>query len=1202
MRRSLVFCVCFSFMLLIAGCGRGSFIGKRLDNFSAYYNTFYNAEKALDEGVDGFSTGLEQQPIDQNLYISIFGRVESGTTQRKPFEDAIKKSADILREHPDSKWVDDAMMVIGRSWFFTQNYVGAEQYFREVMALESGLRDEARFWLARCLIASGQYDLAFDHLQESLSRDDLTRRWEATLRLAMAELHVKRKSWEDAATELETGLETVRDNELASRSQFLLGQVYETLERYEDAIAAYDRVGAYKPFYELSYAAQYSAVRVEGEHGDPEIALRRLRRMERDDKNYHHRGELAFMRARVLQAAGYYDDALDVYYELLYDPTADGAAVRGETHYALGSFYRDVYADFPYAAAYFDTAQTALVRPTSSGFGRSGGGASQPSYAPAAITDGEEQARVFLSFSEVMDEIVRMDSLLYLGSLDDSTFDAKILELRKQRAEELEAERREMERLRAERQFQQGGTTTPNNNTFGRTPAGKQIGNAADNNSGFLFHRDAVRVQEALAEFNVIWGPRPLVPNWRRLDAVNNVGSEGGSFSDSTLAEVISPEDELPEVDISDIPRDSLSEAIMLEDRANARYELANVLFLSMNKPDSAATWYRMVIEQDGEEVVAQRAYYALAEVQRALGDTLPSERLYRTIVDRYPDSDFSKPAAERLGRELADEASSDTLAMAEQAYDSVYTAWQQEDYSESLSGMVKVAIEYPETEVAPRALLAAGSVYMEWADRDSLDLYGALPLTLPDSILYQSDLFRPEIFVGDLVVDSMGVAPIDTAAVAPDDSPLKQKAPPSEDTETPVKQIDSVPVKQLDETPVKQIDSVPATQLDEPDAIDDTLAVAMETATPADSTLVSPDSVRVAPDPVGFAEPEPITLITLYEKLTSRYATSQQAPYAGRVLTALNERLATMQAIADSLAADSLARLDSLAGNRVLAAADTLVQEAPAPSDTLANESTTRVAEEAAPDSSAAPREKAGLLRSFDDERDQAREARPTLPEEVVDWTQPGYTLVLASELQRRLADRKARRFAQNLRRRSIPVGVIEAEEEGDPVFHVVAGLLETEEEVLALLDSLAEDLPSETTIMQTGLESSDPGDDVLPNDVAETPGDSLAVEAAPDQLPPAPTMELGGIDWSQGGWTIVIATETELEKARTFAYNFATYYLEDVDLPVDVFSTEVEEEVEHRVCAGLFATEAEAAGMVTRLADQLPGEARVVQIPKTP
>ena len=238
MRRRLVFCAFLVFLLLSAGCGRGSFVGKRLDNFSAYYNTYYNAENALEEGIKALDTGQEQQPIDQDFYLSLFSGSEQATSQRKPFEDAIIKCADILRKHPDSKWVDDAVLVIGKAWFYTQNYVGAEEKFNEILTLESRLHDEARFWLARTLIASGQYLAAFDHLQVSLNRDDLSRRWEPKLRLALAELHVRRKSWDEAAAELEALAEDWPDH---YEPLYRLGNLLRGQERFAEAAEAYDR-------------------------------------------------------------------------------------------------------------------------------------------------------------------------------------------------------------------------------------------------------------------------------------------------------------------------------------------------------------------------------------------------------------------------------------------------------------------------------------------------------------------------------------------------------------------------------------------------------------------------------------------------------------------------------------------------------------------------------------------------------------------------------------------------------------------------------------------------------------------------------------------------------------------------------------------------------------------------------------------------
>jgi tetratricopeptide (TPR) repeat protein len=129
--------------VLAGGCAETSFVGRQYDNFTAYYNKFYNARNAFEEGVQAMQD--RDRPIDRTEYLSVFWEPE-GTSTESSFKEAIQKSADVLREHPNSKWVDDALLLIGKSYFYQQNYAGAAQKFREVLALdgELGLEPGAR--------------------------------------------------------------------------------------------------------------------------------------------------------------------------------------------------------------------------------------------------------------------------------------------------------------------------------------------------------------------------------------------------------------------------------------------------------------------------------------------------------------------------------------------------------------------------------------------------------------------------------------------------------------------------------------------------------------------------------------------------------------------------------------------------------------------------------------------------------------------------------------------------------------------------------------------------------------------------------------------------------------------------------------------------------------------------------------------------
>jgi len=758
-------------LLCLSGCSSTSFIGSRFNNFSAYYNKFYNAQRSLREGIKSIEQSLADQPIDRDVFISVFGRNDQSTGQQQPFEDAISKSADVVREHPNSKWVDDAILIIGKAWFYTLNYVGAEEKFKEILELDSPLRDEASFWLARTLIASGAYEEASTHLQSILSREDLSSRWEAHYRLTLAELYVQNQNIELAVAELERGIEQIRSHVLASRAQFLYGQVLEHLDRYVDAVNAYDHVQHFKPFYELSFAAQFNAVRVQSEYLDPADGLTRLRRMERDDKNYDYRAELGYLRGRVLIALGQYDDALAEYDELLYDPQSSGSKVRGRIHYVLGTYYRDILVDYPYAAAHFDTASSA-IKTVGNRSSRNQAITTATNPSPSAIIDSDEQAQIFGSFSDVLDRIVLMDSLLYLGTLDDSSFAAVVLELRQQRAEELEKMRREMRQLQSESGFRRN-TPGFDDTGFGETA----VVAGSEGEAGFLYHKDSQQMLYAREDFVTIWGDRPLAPNWRRIAAIEAALVEEAGVEENASASN-NPTINLPRVDVSAVPRTQQQFDKMLTERANARYELANVLFLSMEMPDSAAVWYRMVIEEDNQEEVVKRAYYALAEVQQALGDTLAAHRLYELLIEEFPPSELTTQSYSRLGRSSADIVVLDSTTIAEQQYQEHQIQWEMGPSDDTIDDLFHLGLQWHKTPVAPKAFLATTKAYLELATQDSLDVLGQLPVVV-DPIELETAGFYSDFDSTATASDSLLTLPLVLSHIQTsfDDSPQASRA-----------------------------------------------------------------------------------------------------------------------------------------------------------------------------------------------------------------------------------------------------------------------------------------------------------------------------------------------------------------------------------------------------------------------------------------
>lgn len=701
---------------LLLGCGRGSFIGRQYDDLTAYYNTFYNAQKAFEKGRESVSKSNTE--IDRNRYLSIFPAPEAGS-ENASFEKAIEKSASVLREHPNSKWVDDALLLIGQARYYQQNYSGAVQKFREVIALEAEREGEARFWLARTLVTAERFSEAAEALRVGLEQEEDYGRWTAQMRLIRGELFVRQEAWTDAEASLAQGLDEALPDEVGARGAFLLGQVRETLENFEGAQRAYELVEEYDPRYPLEFAARLGVYEMQGRHDNAKRALQRLEDLERDDDTRAMRGQIAIVRARLFRALGRSEKAKQVLTEVLRGDEAPTGNIQGRIHYDLATLYRDTFEDFTQAAAHFDTASTNL--PSSSG-GRDAGEGDQRRGTPRAPSDVEGQADRFEGLADRAQAVARLDSLLRLGRMPPAEFRAYVQKLRKKRLkarkEEPEAQRRQQKQFRGGRQRGQDRREAG--------PSQKGAVQTRDSDAGFLFHRDPALLQEGRRQFQRTWGDRPLVDNWRRVNALQR----GGQQAAQQQSEPVSGEEGQQErsakqlVDISAVPRDSVRQAEMEEERAVARYELANALFRAASRPDSAKTWFRRILAENKDHPVARQALYGVAQVHRTQGDTAAAEKAFRRIIEEYSDTPYAERAREQLGLASSTSGTDLTASQADSAYSHAYETWQNGAPRQALDQFLAAARQYSETDVAPRALLAAGVVYHRAVQRDSSEAH----------------------------------------------------------------------------------------------------------------------------------------------------------------------------------------------------------------------------------------------------------------------------------------------------------------------------------------------------------------------------------------------------------------------------------------------------------------------------------------------
>lgn len=113
-----------------------------------YWNTMYNAKKHFKEAEKQNNPELGGTKM---------------TANRRLYEDAIAKAGKVVQKHPKSKYHDDALFLIGVSYFRIDNYAKSESAFRELLAVhpKSEFIEESQLYLARCRMQSGDEQAAY---------------------------------------------------------------------------------------------------------------------------------------------------------------------------------------------------------------------------------------------------------------------------------------------------------------------------------------------------------------------------------------------------------------------------------------------------------------------------------------------------------------------------------------------------------------------------------------------------------------------------------------------------------------------------------------------------------------------------------------------------------------------------------------------------------------------------------------------------------------------------------------------------------------------------------------------------------------------------------------------------------------------------------------------------------------------------------
>ncbi len=306
-----------------------------------YYNTFYNAKKS-------FNRAEKARLKSRSKSIGIGGG---------DYKKAIEKSLKVIENYPNSKYYDDALYVLGISYYYTKQFHKSERRLRELLANypESEYIDQVKLYIAKTKLMQNDMENAI-LLFEDIFKMDFDKVFKAEAAMAIGEYHYENKNYSDAENYFIEVRDSLGSDKDALKAQNYIADGYFKTFKFKNALGAYLQILGMDPELDDKYHALYQAAECSYRLQHIVYGMDYLNTLIED--------ELYFDSLEVLQlklAEGYiFDEDIELAEESYLEVAKNdnNRKATGIANYNLGLIYQFDYDDLKKAKEYYDIAVT----------------------------------------------------------------------------------------------------------------------------------------------------------------------------------------------------------------------------------------------------------------------------------------------------------------------------------------------------------------------------------------------------------------------------------------------------------------------------------------------------------------------------------------------------------------------------------------------------------------------------------------------------------------------------------------------------------------------------------------------------------------------------------------------------------------------------------------------------------------------------
>ena len=708
-------------------------------SFTARYNTFYNAKVAYTEGCLAQETG-NQDDFTEFLPVFIAGNKKMNKVGSGQYETAITKCEKAIKNHsikhkpkmdrskrltPRQRvflslkeynpFLRNAWLLMGKSQFNQGRFVEAAATFSYACRLYSNqpaVLSEMRAWLARCYTELEWFYDADDVIRK-MRRDSMSRQAVKDLDATLADYYIRQQKYEESLPYLKKMLKREHRKKLKARGYFLMAQIYNYLDRKDEAYKMFGKVIRQNPPYLVAFNARIMQTEVLSK-GKSKQMISKLKRMARSSKNMEYLDQVYYAIGNIELSRGDTAAAILAYEQGVSKGTRQGIE-RGVLLLHLGDLYW-TKKDFTSARRCYTQALGLMDK-------------ERKEYAQL-----DKRSRVLDELEPYTAAVHLQDSLQHLVNLPETErnkcIDLLIADLKKR---EKAARRNAADSLvQAARgagnvNSQQASSTTTTSTT--------------SNSSGDWYFYNQQTVNQGKELFRRQWGSRQLEDNWRRsnksvlsdedteTETDEDVSTDSTAVAPAKSDSVKGPEererrvkptgDNDPHERAYYLKQLPFTEEARIKSDSIIMFSLYNAGLIEKDKLEDfslARESFLRIVNQYPSFSKLDDVLYQLFLIEGRFGNLVESDGYRSRLAAEYPESQQTKlitaPNYEynaRYGKQQEDSI-----------YQQAYSAYLSHDTQTMMKNCAISAANYPEGANRPRFMFLNAMGQLRMGERDT--------------------------------------------------------------------------------------------------------------------------------------------------------------------------------------------------------------------------------------------------------------------------------------------------------------------------------------------------------------------------------------------------------------------------------------------------------------------------------------------------